>query len=135
MQEGVRQVVESTIGDDRHNLRISELSDTRLLNQLAYVEEHEAAKTARRAFLSRDDESGYSPTFKSTYCPEEWNDKSLLTYIRNPNKFIASEAEAYIDNHQEHMLYHFLVDDAVAAEYAAIEANPGHASKWLAIEF
>jgi hypothetical protein len=124
LEADVRQAVEAAIGNDRSNLRITELvtqgSKDRLENHMKYG----AASEARELFLH--DEGGGAFTYRCPYDPPHWTEDSLLEYILGPEGYTAREAAAYIDGHQDNILYGFLANDATAAEYRAIAENPRH---------
>jgi hypothetical protein len=124
LETDVRQAVEAAIGNDRSNLRITELvtqgSKDRLENHIKYNAEAEA----RELFLS--DEGNTSFAYRCPYDPPFWTEDSLLGYILDPDGYTARESVSYINSHQDNILYDFLANDAMAAEYRAIVENPSH---------
>jgi hypothetical protein len=124
LEAGVRQAVEAAIGNDRSSLRITELvtqgSKDRLENHMGYG----AASEARDLFLHDEGDGAF--TYRCPYNPPRWTEDSLLEYILDPEGYTAREAAAYIDSHQDNILYDFLSNDATAAEYRAIVENPRH---------
>ena len=124
LEADVRQAVEDAIGNDRSKLRITELvtqgSKNRLENHIAYG----AASEARELFLSDEGDGAF--TYRCPYDPPRWTEDSLLEYILDPEGYAAREAAAYINGHQDNILYNFLANDATAAEYRAIQNNPRH---------
>jgi len=121
LKQAVRHTVERQISNDRRNLQISEISTELELKRLADYQKYTAAGDARKIYLA-DEHRGFF--FHCGYSPKHWTEDSLLTYILNPIQYVATEVEAYINNHQEDMLIYFLRMDAVAAEYTAILNNP-----------
>jgi len=65
-------------------------------------------------------------TYRCPYTPPQWTEDSLLEYILDPASFTSREAAGYIDNNQDTMLYTFLQNSAIAAEYTALMENPRH---------
>ncbi|GHU57898.1 hypothetical protein AGMMS49975_24050 [Clostridia bacterium] len=129
LEEAIRGAVETDIGNDRRNLRVNEISDARWLERLAHFSKYTALDRARSLFLFGDEESGgngdgYAFIFKCSYSPEEWTEDSLLAYILDPAGYTSAETADYMENHQEEMLVAFLEGDMIAAEYAALLANP-----------
>ena len=126
LKQAVRQSVEAIIGNDRRNLRITELSTEREGESLARFKEYTAAGNAREVYLSGEYEDGddFAFTFRCDYAPDDWTEDSLVAYILDPTQYVATEAAVYIDGHQEAMLTAFLEADMVAVEYAAILENP-----------
>jgi len=128
LKADVRNAVEAAIGNDRNNLRITELTTARDIENLSYFQKHSAADMAREAYLNGDDEDDefFTFTFHCQYDPERWTEDSLLAYILDPAGYVAAEAAAYIENEQEDMLAAFLRADMIAAEYKALMENPLH---------
>lgn len=126
LKQAVRATVESALGNDRRNLRVSALTTERERDSLAQFQKYTARDNARAAYLSGayDDGASYAFTFRCHYDPEHWMEESLLAYILDPARYVEAEATAYLDGHQEDMLSDFLRADMVAAEYAAILENP-----------
>jgi len=115
--------VEAAIGDDRANLHMTEITDARRLDQLADYSKYSAMETARKHYLSNAHDA-YVFTYQCQYKPRSWTEDSFLTYILYPAGYVAAEAAAYIDGNQEDMLAAFIEGDMIAAEYAALLANP-----------
>lgn len=133
LKAAVRGKVEAAIGNDRKNLQITELTDGRLLNQLEYTLKYSAAEAARKHYLDTVDFE--LPVFSCRYDPDQWKEDSLLSYIADPEGYAGQQAESYIAENQESMLYDFLYNDAVLKEYQAILAdteNPVHLIKKIA---
>jgi len=127
LEFAVRKTVEAAIGNDRNNLHISELSTKYEIERLERYQSYEAAGKARKAYLGNDDDSEeFVLVFQCDYQPEQWTEDSLLAYILDPNSYVRSEARAYIDGHQEHMLSDFLANDMVMAAYKEIIDNPSN---------
>ena len=130
LETAVRKTVETAIGNDRDNLRITELSAERELEKLERFKEYSAGEQARKAYLDSDDEEDNDAVFHFTYqcdySPERWTEDSLLAYILDPYGYVNAETDAYIDSRQEAILSDFLESDMVAAAYAAIIENPAN---------
>ena len=130
LKAAVRAKVEAAIGNDRKNLWITELTDSGLVRELAYTRQYRAKETARKHYL---DTVEFEPqAFSCRYDPERWKEDSLLAYIADPEGYAAGQAEGYIAENQENMLYDFLYNDAVLQEYRAIvedKENPVHTVK------
>ena len=58
LESAVRKTVESVVGNDRSNLRVTELSSERGLEKLADYQKYSAASQARQAYLDGDDDEG-----------------------------------------------------------------------------
>jgi hypothetical protein len=126
LKQAVRRAVEDAIGNDRRNLCVTELTNARERESMTYFQKYTASESARKAYLGGeyDDGEGYSFTFRCHYNLDNWTEDSLLAYILDPAQYAAAEAAAYIDSHQDDMLTDFLRSDFIAAEIAAIIANP-----------
>lgn len=124
LEAAVRSAVESAIGNDRNNLRITELSSARMLENLEHFREYSANEKARKAYLGID--GGFEFMFRCKYRPEQWTEDSLLAYILDPEGYVCIETQKYIDSHQEAMLSDFLQSDMVAAAYKEIIDNPSN---------
>ena len=122
LKAGVRAAVEATLGNDREKLRVKELASEKDIEDLGFFVRCSAASRARDLYISGAD----GVTYRCPYTPEYWTEASLLDYILDPEGFAASEAAAYIDGNQEAILYAFMQNSAVAAEYAALVGNPRH---------
>lgn len=127
LKQATRRKVEAAIGNDRSNLTVTEITDAHLLHDLEYLNSYSAKEMARQHYL--DTIEFEAPAFRCHYGPDRWSEQSLLDYILDPEGYADKEAAAYIAAHQEDMLYTFLQNDAVLAEYQAILAdtdNPVH---------
>jgi len=130
LQAAVRQRVEAAIGNDRRNLKISELTDSALLKRLDYARQYGAKENARKRYM--DMEEFQPPVYRCAYDPDHWTEDSLLDYILDPQGYASKEAAAYIENNQEEMLFDFLCSDMELAEYQALVVdtnNPVHIVK------
>lgn len=130
LKAAVREKVEAAIGNDRSNLQVAEITDSGLLSRLEYTLNYDAKETARRRYLDTVDFE--PPVFSCHYDPDHWKEDSLLSYIADPEGYAQKQAEDYIAENQENMLFDFLYNDAVLKEYRAILAdteNPVHLIK------
>ena len=123
MVQKVREKVESVINNDRSNLKITELSDTWNIMDLENAKSYRAANKARAHFLA-DEPFDSLGTFRCEYSFEEWQGDNVLRYILGPDEFAEDEANTYINEHQEDMLFRFMYNDLLAKEYEAIVSNP-----------
>ncbi|MCL2555434.1 MAG: hypothetical protein FWE03_00245 [Firmicutes bacterium] len=124
MQGLVRMFIEKTINNDRKNLRIKEISDKRSLEQLGYYIQYDAYKDARQLYLENDGGEARGFVYKNDYRADAWKEATLLEYILDPTKYVATQAAEYMRDRQEQMLDKFLRADAMYAEYAKILATP-----------
>lgn len=124
LQQSVRDRVNAIIGNDRNNLKISKLTNAFLLNCLERDLEYSAASKAREEFL-KSDGPGFPIRFHQ-YSPAGWTDESLQGYILDPDGYVEKEAERYINEHQEELLYDILMNEAIEQEYQAIQNNPNN---------
>jgi len=123
----VCKTVEAAIGNDRNNLRITEVSTKQEIEKLERYRSYGVVGEARKAYLSSDDDSeSLVLTFQCDYQPEQWTEDSLLAYILDPNSYVRAEVKAYIDSHQEHMLSNFFANDMFMAAYKKIVDNPSN---------
>ena len=123
LKAAVRKAIESAIGNDRSNLRITELAGTRYIERLAQFKEYSAGDHARKAYLSSNEDEAFEFRYVCGYIPDHWTEDSILAYILDPKEYVSAEAKAYIDRHQEDMLSDFLEGDMVAEAYMAIISN------------
>ena len=126
LKAAVRKAVDAVIGNNRSNLRITELSNTGEIKRLEQFQDYSAGGEARKAYLGSDDTEDVEFTYSCNYQSERWAEDSLLEYILDPKEYVSAEAKAYIDRHQEDMLSDFLEGDMVMAEYMAIMDNPSN---------
>ena len=126
----VRELVEKSVGNDRSSLAVTELTDSRLLSSLDYAQRHGAKDEARKRYLDTVD---FEPlAYACQYEPDHWTDETLLDFIADPEAYAEKEAAAYLTAQQEQILYSFLHDDLVQAEYDALladNADPVHCVK------
>lgn len=121
LEAAVRAKVEAVIGNDRNNLQVTELTSLSLINALEYAYQYRAAEDARKHYLSVVDYEHRA--FSCNYVPDQWKEETLLSYIADPEGYMREQAEDYIAENQENMLYDFLYHDAVWKEYQAILAD------------
>ena len=127
LKDAVRSSIESTIANDRKNLRIAELSSEQMLKDLEHYQAYTAETRARTAYLDNEDGVGaYQFVFRCDYRPEQWTEDSLLAYILDPEGYVCNEANKYINSHQEAMLSAFMRGDMVAAAYKELVENPSN---------
>lgn len=119
----VCEAVEAKIGNDRSNLHIHEIQDSRTAETLRSYVEYYAAADARKAYLNNEDIAEI--TFKCDYTPTPWTEESLLEYIAGRSDYVEREAIAYIEANQDVMLQNFLANDALIAEYHLLLEDTG----------
>ena len=128
LKAAVRNAVETTVGNDRSNLRITELSSESMVKKMDEFQRYYAGTTARAAYLNggEDEDRSFEFTFRCEYSPNQWEEDSLLAYILDPQGYVNAEARDYFDSHQEFMLSDFLESDMISAVYTAIIENPSN---------
>lgn len=122
----VRHRVENFINNDRNNLQITELKDSKILRKLEDTK-FRAKEEARKVYFNAK-----PIIYQCSYVPDNWKEDSLLEYILDSESYAQKEAEAYINNNQEEILASLLCNDIVKKEYEAIledNKNPIHAIK------
>ena len=125
----INRRVEDTIANDRNNLPVREVTDWMALRDLQYYQEHGAKEEAIQRFFKGSEPDG---EFHSGYTLDGLPETAFMAYIQDPDSFIRSEAEQYIQSHQEDFLLQFLKRDALLAEYQALAQdteNPIHRMK------
>ena len=127
LEADVRGLVEKAINNDRNNLTVKELTTERDLERLEHFVKYDAAIKARALYLQGGHDGAFP--FCCAYSPVQWTEASLLEYILAPADYTAREAAVYMEVHQEAMLYDFLTNDALTAEYAAVAGNPRHQAR------
>lgn len=118
--------VENFINNDRNNLQITELKNSQLLNRLDDAKFY-AKRTARESYF--DDKP---IIYHCSYIHNDCEEDSLLEYILDPDNYAQKEAETYISNNQENILYSLLCNDIIRKEYETISKdtkNPVHTIK------
>lgn len=119
----INQWVEECIANDRNNLSVYEITGSRARYDLkSYLEDGAKREAVERFFGGREPDG----QFHSAYALEELPEVAFLSYIRNPEDFIRSEAEQYIKDNQEKFLLQFLKNDALLAEYQALVQDTGN---------
>ncbi len=130
LQETVRHMVETAVGNDRHNLQVTGITSKEIRNRLDLFITYNAKTNARSAYLEGADLEEWR--FRCDYSPDNWTEESLLSYISDPVGYAEAEAAAYMEKNHESMLSDFLENDALMAEYRALLAdtqNPVHRVK------
>lgn len=120
----IKQLVEDTIGNDRNNLSVQEITGWREMRDLQYYQKYGARDEALACFFSGDEPDG---AFHSGYTLGELPEAAFIAYVRDPEGFIQTEAEQYIKINQEKFLQQFQMNDALLAEYQAIAQDTGSA--------
>ena len=127
LQQDVRAMIEQRVDNDRGNLTVHELTDEKFLSTLEVYRKYYAARDVRQRYLETGKINGDG--FQCEYCPEEWTETSLLSYISDPLAYAENESERYWTDHQEEMLLQFLEQDARATERTVLlnnSQNPIH---------
>lgn len=119
----INRWVEECIANDRNNLSAYEITGSRARYDLkSYLEDGAKREAVERFFGGREPDG----QFRSAYALEELPEAAFLSYIRNPEDFVRSEAEQYIKDNQEKFLLQFLKNDALLAEYQALVQDVGN---------
>lgn len=130
LEESVRRKVECAIGNDKNNLHITNITNEKILEQIEYLYRYKAKREARQRYLNMEDWK--TPTYQCGYTFRQWKEDSLLDYILDPEGYAGKEAEAYLVNNQEKILYTFLENEAIEKKYQTLIAdkdNPVHTIK------
>ena len=110
LKKDVRQRVEALVGDDERNLSVSEVTDPELAKALDNFREGGALVTARSCYIK-----GKKPEekmqYRCEYTPAEWTKETMAEYILNPCDYVQKQADAYLAENQEQILYEFLYTD------------------------
>lgn len=117
----VRSSVENKIGNDRTKLSVTELQDGRLLSRLKDTLDYGAKTAARELYLK--EELVQMPEYRCSFAMDEWKEEMLLAYIDDPLSLVERISTDYIAEHQEDILYRFLVNDAVELKLKALLAD------------
>lgn len=126
LKKSVRESIETRVGNDRRNLKVQELTGQFYKNRLSDFCQYDASDRAREMYLQGKNPESYE--FKCWYTPDNWTEDSLLDYIVDPAGYIQRESDRYWSDleNQEKMLFHFLANDAIAAEYEKLIADTGN---------
>ena len=125
----INQYVEDAIANDRDRLSVQEVTGWPAAHDLEYHLDRGAKREALQMFL---DNRGPDGKFHSGY---EWLDlpeTDFLAYIADPEQFVRTEAEQYIEKNQNEFLLQFLKNDALLAEYQTLiqdTDDPAHRIK------
>lgn len=113
----INQQVEDTIANDQSRLPVQELTDWKALRDIQYYQEYGAKERAIKQFFD-----GMEPDaqFHSGYTLDGLPEAAFLAYIQDPEGFVQTEAEQYIQTNQEKLLLQFLKKDALLAEYQVL---------------
>ena len=118
----VNRRVEETIANDRRNLPVTELTSTMALHDLEGYQLCGAKEDAVDLFFSGGEPDGQ---FHGGYALRGPQEAAFIAYITEPEQFIRTEAELYIQNNAEKLLLEFLENDALLAEYQALMQDTG----------
>ena len=125
---GVCAAVESTIANDRKNLRVTELESAEQMDRIKDYKNYRAASVARSLFLQ-----GHTGEFlfQCKYERGGLSDDELLAYILDPVRFIATEAVSYIDSYQFDILRELMRNESLKEAYRMIAENPRHPAQYV----
>ena len=122
LRDRINQRVEDVIANDRSNLPAKEITGGMTLRNFQYYQEHGAREEAVRRFFDDEAPDGQ---FHSGYTLDDLPETAFLAYIQDPEGFIRTEAEAYINANQEKLLLQFMKNDALLAQYQALTQDTG----------
>lgn len=118
----INRRVEDIIAGDRNNLHVREVTGMMALRDLRYYREYGAREDAIRQYF---DDKVPDGRFHSGYTLDGLREAAFLAYIQDPDEFIQTEAEKYINTNQEKILLEFLENDALLAEYQTLMEDTG----------
>lgn len=126
LEKSVCENIESRVKNDRRNLNVQELTEQSYKNRLNNFCQHYVSNHVREIYLHGKSPESYE--FKCRYAPVNWTEDSLLDYIADPAAYVQRESDRYWNNsrNQDEMLFTFLVNDAVSAEYKKLIADTGN---------
>lgn len=122
LQSEINQRVEDTIANDRNNLAVRELTGWCASRDLDEYLEYGAQREALERFFNDREPDGQ---FHGGYILDELTEDAFLSWLRDPEGFIQTEAEQYIKNNQEQFLLEFLKSDALQKEYQDVMRDTG----------
>jgi hypothetical protein len=138
----IRSAVETVMNKDELDIgiekitqiaQITQITDVRLLDHLAYYYENDARRDARTAYITNKTLEDLVYKCDHDYHDlENWEPEMVKEYILDPITFVAKEALKYVANNQEKLLSWRLENDAMRAEYRKIiddPSNPVHLVK------
>ncbi len=113
-----RKRVEEILGGDIEKLTLKTLSKEQEAN-LEYYRANDIIRDLKRYFIDEidSDEIGY----QSYYHHDGWTDKDLFSYVTDSDKFIDAEAERYIRENQEEILWQFKQKEILREELKTLE--------------
>lgn len=123
INDRINHRVEGIIANDRNNLPVQEVTGWQAARDLQYYREHGARSEALQYFFTRREPDGQ---FHSGYTLDELPEAAFMAWLKNPEGFIQTEAEAYIKTNQEKFLLQFLENEALLAEYQALAQDTGN---------
>lgn len=118
----INQQVEAVIANDRKNLSIRGITGWSASKKLRDYLEHGAEREALDRFINGSAPDGL---FHSGFTMDELPKAAFMAYLQNPEDFIQKEAERYIHDSQEEFFVQFQKNDALLAEYQALERDTG----------
>lgn len=118
----VNRQVEAVIANDRKNLTVRGITDWKPSKELRDYMEYGAGQEALDQFINSDPPDGL---FHSDFDMNELPEAAFTAYLQDPEDFIHKRAEQYLKDNQEKFLLQFLKNDALLAEYQALERDTG----------
>lgn len=118
----INQQVEAAIANDRKNLSIRGITGWSASKELRDYLEYGAEQEALDRFINGSAPDGL---FHSGFTMDELREPAFMAYLQNPEDFIRKEAERYIHDSQEKFFVQFQKNDALLAEYQALERDTG----------
>ena len=118
----INQRVEAVIGNDRNNLTVRGITDWKPSKELRDYMEYGAGQEALDQFINSNPPDGL---FHSDFDMNELPEAAFVDYLQDPEDFVHKRAEQYLKDSQEKFLLQFMKNDALLAEYQALERDTG----------
>ena len=118
----INRRVEEIIDNDRNNLTVQEIADPWEMRDLQCCQEHRAREEAIQMIFKGETPDG---RFHSDYAMEELPEDVFMSWLQDPEGFVQSKAEQYIEINQKRFFLQFLRNDALLAEYQTLVNNTG----------
>jgi len=123
LQEAVRSMVESAIGNDRTSLTVQEVTDYNLKRSLDYYLEYGVKEDAIRHLFA--DGAFLNSGYQCHYEPANWTEDSLLEYLRDSDAYAQTQADRYIQTHQEQILSALIENKTLQTAFEELRQDAG----------
>lgn len=121
LQEEVRVRVEKMVGNNKANLNASGVADMKNPEKADDLDSV-SRQMARSEFLNGDE---FIPLeYGCSYEPDPWMDETLMEYILDPDSYEEKEAQKYINECRDDILWELLRNEAVQREFTALANSP-----------